>query len=153
MTWAWDFHRDQGVMLDADYPYFSGNTGGEGDCKHDASKTVGKVSHWGQIQNSISEVKAKVAQQPLTVALDASSAAFQFYRSGVIKEGDNCGNTLNHAVVLVGYTDDGDNPSPNPDPSPEPSPGPEPSPEPEPQPPTPIEDCDVTKWWHTCDPV
>ena len=137
-------------MTGADYPYFSGTTGWEGQCKHDASKTVGKVREWGQITGTISDVKAKVAQQPLTIALDASSAAFQFYRSGVIKEGDNCGYTLNHAVVLVGYTDEGDNPSPNPDPSPDPSP----SPDPEPQPPTPVvEDCDVTKWWHTCDPV
>ena len=78
-------------MKGSDYPYFSGTTGWEGECKHDASKTVGKVREWGQITGTISDVKAKVAQQPLTVALDASSAAFQFYRSGVIKQGDNCG--------------------------------------------------------------
>ena len=151
MTWAWDFIKDQGVMTNENYPYFSGTTGNEGECKHEESKTVGKVKQWGQIRNSITEVKDKVAEQPLTIALDASSAAFQFYRSGVIKQGDNCGSYLNHAVVLVGYTDGGDGPSPNPDPSPDPSPGP--SPDPEPQPPTPVEDCDVTKWWHTCDEV
>ena len=157
MTWAWDFVKDHGVMTNEDYPYFSGNTGSEGDCKHDASKIEGKVSHWGQIRDNITEVKAKVMKQPLTVAVDAGSSAFQFYSSGVIKEGDGCGTWLNHAIVMVGYTDEGDNPSPNPDPSPgpspDPSPGPEPGPEPEPQPPTPRGDCDVTKWWHSCDEV
>ena len=152
MTWAWDFIKDQGVMLNEDYPYFSGTRGTEGECMHDASKTVGKVKNWGQITGFVSQVKDKLVEQPLTIALDASGAAFQFYRSGVIKESDNCGTQLNHAVVLVGYTDEGDGPSPNPDPSPDPSPGPDPSPEPEPQP-EPLEDCDVTKWWHTCDPV
>ena len=143
MTWAWDFIKDQGVMKSEDYPYFSGNSGEEGQCKHEESKTVGKVKRWGQIRNSITEVKNKVAEQPLTIALDAGSAAFQFYSSGVIKQGDNCGTSLNHGVVLVGYSD---HTAPNPDPSPSPSPGPSPGP-------TPEGDCDVTKWWHTCDEV
>jgi hypothetical protein len=138
-------------MTNEDYPYFSGTTGSEGDCKHDASKTVGKVKNWGQIYDSVTDVKAKVMKQPLTVAVDAGSSTFQFYRSGVIKQADGCGTSLNHAIVMVGYTDadDGDNPSPNPDPNPDPQPDPQPDP---PQP-EPLEDCDVTKWWHTCEPV
>lgn len=47
MTWAWDFVKDQGVMSYEDYPYFSGDTGSEGACKHDASKTVASVASWG----------------------------------------------------------------------------------------------------------
>ena len=50
-------------------------------------------------------MKARVMQQPVAVALDASSYAFQFYASGVVKAEDNCGSTLNHAVVVVGYAD------------------------------------------------
>lgn len=80
------------------------------------------------------------------MALDAGSSAFQFYSSGVVMAEDNCGLQLNHAVVIVGYSD-GDT-SPTPEPSPEPSPGPEPSPEPSP---TPGPSCTVTKWWHHCE--
>jgi len=47
MTWAWDFIKDQGVMTDEDYPYTSGDSGMEGECKHRRSKTVGKVKRWG----------------------------------------------------------------------------------------------------------
>jgi len=72
-------------------------------------------------------------EQPLAVALNASSSAFQFYSSGVVRESDNCGTRLNHAVVVVGYSDGA---QPNPDPSPRP---------------TPEQDCKVTKWWHTCE--
>ena len=37
---------------------------------------------------------------PISVALDASSKGFKFYKSGVM---DTCGIQLNHAVLLVGY--------------------------------------------------
>jgi len=78
-------------MYDSDYPYFSGNSGSEGACNHDANKTKGKVSSYGQITTNVTDMKAKAMQQPLAVALNASSSAFQFYSSGVVKAGDNCG--------------------------------------------------------------
>ena len=74
-------------------------------------------------------MKAKLMTQPLSVALDASSAAFQFYKSGVVTDTSGCGTTLNHAVVIVGFTDDGTAPAPTP---------------------TPVTNCKVTKWWHSC---
>lgn len=43
MSWAWDFMKDQGIMLDSDYPYQSGNTQTEHACEHDESKVVGYV--------------------------------------------------------------------------------------------------------------
>jgi len=70
------------------------------------------------------------------VALDAGRAAFQLYRSGVVREADNCGSsaTLNHAVVIVGYTDSGEyNPDPNPGPDDDT-----------------VTECTVTKWFHNC---
>lgn len=132
MSIAWDFQKDQGIMMDSEYPYTSGNTGTETTCAHDWNKTVGKVSSYTQIYD-IQTMKAKAQEQPLSVALDAGGV-FSLYKSGVVKAGDGCGNQLNHAVVLVGYTEAGDNPNPNPDPEPEPE----------------NLDCNVHKWWHTC---
>jgi len=75
----------------------------------------------------------------MTIAVDAGRAAFQYYSSGVVSLDDNCGKQLNHAIVLVGYTDDGEV---------DPSPGPGPNPDPEP----PVDEvCTVTKWWHSCE--
>lgn len=73
----------------------------------------------------------------MTIAIDAGGGIFQFYREGVIGKNDGCGTGLNHAVVLVGYSDkDGgdDDSSPTPDPDPQPA-----------------SDCTVFKWWHSCE--
>lgn len=145
MSYAWRFARDHGYMTNSSYPY----TGRDDPCVHNNNATVGNVTSWGQITTSIEDVKAKLDVQPLTVALDASSTAFQWYSSGVVQESDNCGTTLNHAVVLVGYTDsNGVAPGPDPNPNPEPEPNPAPEPEPEP---TPVSTCTVERWYHTCE--
>uniref|UniRef100_A0A0D9Y831 Peptidase C1A papain C-terminal domain-containing protein n=1 Tax=Oryza glumipatula TaxID=40148 RepID=A0A0D9Y831_9ORYZ len=44
-------------------------------------------------------------ERPVTVYIDASGPAFQFYRSGVFP--GPCGASSNHAVTLVGYCQDG----------------------------------------------
>lgn len=40
---------------------------------------------------------------PVTVAIDASAKEFQFYKSGIFSGKSECGRTLDHAVLLVGY--------------------------------------------------
>ena len=42
-----------------------------------------------------------LASQPLAVAVEADEIVFQFYSSGVIAS--NCGENVDHAVLLVGY--------------------------------------------------
>ena len=48
-------------------------------------------------------------KQPLSIAIHAKGRDFSQYESGVI-DGDSCDpDRLNHAVVLVGFTDSADN--------------------------------------------
>ena len=103
MDYAWDFQRDHGAMLDADYPYVSGNDGRTRRCKHNSSKTVGNVSTYGAV-TTIADMKAKLVTHPLTIAIDASSYGFQYYKSGVL-QANQCTTGLNHAVVVVGYSE------------------------------------------------
>jgi KDEL-tailed cysteine endopeptidase len=42
--------------------------------------------------------------KPVSVALDATKAVFQNYKSGVVTSG--CGTSLDHAVMAVGYGND-----------------------------------------------
>ena len=147
MSWAWDFQIDQGNMKDSDYSYFSGTSGTEGACQHDVNKIEHFTKEYGQIYGGVDDMKARVMQQPVTVALDAGSSAFQFYSSGVVEENDGCGTWLNHAVVVVGYSDgsddgddsdDGDE-SDDDDSDDDDDDGSSNS------------TCTVEKWWHTCE--
>merc|ERR1712045_75148 len=117
--------------------------GRETACAHDTSKTKGNVASIGQITTNLDDVKAKLKEMPLTIAVDAGRGVFQFYKSGVVGANDGCGNSLNHAVVVVGYTEQGDDGSNDDTTPPEPEP-PQPGPEPT------EEECTVYKWWHSC---
>jgi len=52
-------------------------------------------------------LKAAVAKQPVSVAIEADKMAFQLYKGGVL-DSDKCGTSLDHGVLVVGYgSDDG----------------------------------------------
>ncbi len=52
--------------------------------------------------NNQKHLKEAVAQGPVSVAIEADTAAFQFYSSGIINN-EACGTNLDHGVLIVGY--------------------------------------------------
>ena len=52
--------------------------------------------------NNQLHLKEAVAQGPVSVAIEADTAAFQFYSGGVINN-NACGTQLDHGVLVVGY--------------------------------------------------
>lgn len=52
--------------------------------------------------NNQLHLKEAVAQGPVSVAIEADTAAFQFYSGGVINN-SACGTQLDHGVLVVGY--------------------------------------------------
>ena len=52
--------------------------------------------------NNQLHLKEAVAQGPVSVAIEADTAAFQFYSSGIINN-NACGSELDHGVLVVGY--------------------------------------------------
>lgn len=54
------------------------------------------------------QLKAAVAQRPVSIAIQANQKVFQLYKKGVIDHG--CGHELDHGVLLVGYGEEAGKP-------------------------------------------
>ena len=76
--WSYDWLANNMTMLESDYPYTSGTTGTETACAYDASKGVTYVSSYGQTQGTDANL-ARLAQQPVNVAVAAGNMVFQSY--------------------------------------------------------------------------
>ena len=77
----------------------------DGTCKYSASeayKNVVVVQHNFVAVDDVSALQAAIAQQPISVGIDATCLAFRFYSSGVFDDA-NCGTDLDHAVLATGY--------------------------------------------------
>lgn len=97
---ALEFIKENGgVTTEKLYPYKAT------DEKCDASKMNAPVvmidGHENVPENDEDALMKAVANQPVSVAIDAGGSDFQFYKEGVYT-GD-CGTELNHGVAIVGY--------------------------------------------------
>lgn len=101
MDSAFQYVQQYGIEREGDYPY----TARDGKCRYSGSKVVTKVTGFVDIpsQNEQKLLEAIATVGPVSVAIDASQASFQFYKSGVYDE-TRCSSTeLDHGVLAVGY--------------------------------------------------
>ena len=91
-----------GLPTEAAYPYVSG-TGSVPSCNKGMSLVSGSApSTYSDVQEgSVSAMMSAVAQQPVSIAIQADQPAFQHYSGGVLTS--NCGHQLDHGVLNVGY--------------------------------------------------
>jgi len=98
---AFRYIKDNGIERESDYPY----TGVKATCKATASKYVTSLNGYVDVAaNSPSSLVNAIAQQPVSIAIEADQAAFQLYKGGIISSG--CGTKLDHGVLVVGYASD-----------------------------------------------
>jgi len=97
---AYDYYESHDAIEESNYPY----TARDGSCKYDSLKhTAVEVSKYTNVKaKSSSQTLAALAQQVLTVSIEADKRVFQQYSSGVF-DSSQCGTNLDHAVSLVGY--------------------------------------------------
>lgn len=96
MDQAFTYAKDNGINTEAEYPY----KGRDGTCT--AKATGVKVPNFADVKtNSPTQLKAAVAEGPVSIALDGAGLPFQFYFGGIIRH--LCGTSLDHGVLIVGY--------------------------------------------------
>jgi len=103
---AWNYAKTHPIETEAAYPYTSGTTTQSGSCLYNQSLGVVSVASFVTIGTDCNSIMAAIAQEPVSVAIEADTAYFQTYTSGVLTNAAACGTTLDHAVIAVGYGTD-----------------------------------------------
>ena len=100
MDYAFEFALEDGMCSETEEPYKAR------DMKCDQCSAVAKFQDCYDVPTDDEESLMKaVAQQPVSVAIEADNAVFMFYSSGII-DGAKCGTKLDHGVLAVGYGED-----------------------------------------------
>lgn len=85
-----------GICAESNYSY----SGIQGNCK--SCTPVAKISSYIDVTaNNTEALMTAVAQQPVSVAVEADGLDWQFYFGGIVT--DACGTNLDHGVLVVGY--------------------------------------------------
>ena len=104
MDLGFQYIIDNGLCTNLSYPYVASDQ----ECQKGCSSVV-NISKYGDLrQNDEFNLQRGVAQQPVSVAIQANKRSFQMYQSGIYSDLD-CGTQLDHGVLVVGYGFDFDN--------------------------------------------
>lgn len=88
--------KNGGACTTQDYPY----TARDGSCKKTCTPVVKPTGYKHLATTDAAHIEA-LQSGPISVAVAASSSAFQFYSSGVLTRCTD--QNLNHGVTLVGF--------------------------------------------------
>ncbi|XVF14541.1 hypothetical protein REPUB_Repub09cG0070300 [Reevesia pubescens] len=96
--------KNKGLTTESIYPY----QGVDGTCntKKEANHAADINGYEDVPANNEEALQKAVANQPVSVAIDAGGFEFQFYSSGVFTGA--CGTDLDHGVAAIGYGVDND---------------------------------------------
>ncbi|KAK8607114.1 hypothetical protein V6N13_052860 [Hibiscus sabdariffa] len=91
--------HNHGIASEATYPY----KGDDGTCnKSEEASHAATITGYEVVPaNDEQALQKAVANQPVSVSIDAGDSAFQFYSSGIFTGA--CGTDLDHGVTAVGY--------------------------------------------------
>jgi C1A family cysteine protease len=102
MDSAFEYYiAEGGAISEAAYPY----KGVDGPCK--TGTAVVKIGGYQDVTaGSETALMQAVTKQPVSVAVEADTSVFQFYKSGVL-DNAGCGTNLDHGITLTGWGTDG----------------------------------------------
>jgi len=97
---------NNGINSEAAYPY----TAMDGTCQAAANTSVMTIGGFKDVTaGDENALIAAVSLAPVSIAIEADQACFQFYSGGILND-PSCGTNLDHGVLAVGYTQSGGTP-------------------------------------------
>jgi len=97
---AMEYTASAGIEQESQYPY----TGVDGTCVYDQSEATAVNTGYSFVTpQSTNDLLTAIVSMPVSVCIEADQDVFQFYTSGVITAAEDCGASLDHAVLAVGY--------------------------------------------------
>jgi len=88
-----------GLETETEYPY---SATGPNNCMASGTMASTCTGYCDVTPGSETALAQAVAQQPVSVAIEADQNCFQFYSGGVLSD-PTCGTNLDHGVLAVGY--------------------------------------------------
>jgi len=107
MDYAFEYViKHKGLTTEAGYPY---TATGPNACRIKTALATTITGYHDVTADNELALETAIAQQPVSVAIEADQSCFQFYSGGVMSNAA-CGTNLDHGVLAVGYgTDAGKN--------------------------------------------
>jgi len=102
---AFKWVEQHGIASAQAYPYTSGS-GITGQCREGVSPVVTVTGYTMVPEMDENALKSAVVTQPVSVAVEASGFEWQMYGGGIL-DSATCGQALDHAVLVVGYSTEG----------------------------------------------
>lgn len=104
MDYAFEYIiKNKGITTEEAYPY---TATGPNTCEAAGKPVAATISKYVDVPvNSETALMTAIAQQPVSVAVEADQSVFQFYSGGVMDSA--CGTQLDHGVLAVGYGTEG----------------------------------------------
>lgn len=100
MDYGFQYIISHGICSESSYPYQAV----DGTC-HSCSAVAHLTSFKDVPQNDEASLLSALKVGPVSVAVEADQAVWQFYSSGVLDDA-SCGTNLDHGVLVVGYNTD-----------------------------------------------
>lgn len=102
--------KNGGIDTEADYPYEPRD--GTCDTRKEKIFAASFTDYKDVPPNDVQQMLAAVSQRPVAIAIEADKEAFQLYNGGVLDKA-SCGTSLDHGVLVVGFTTEDDENYPN----------------------------------------